>query len=71
MMTLAGAEAIGRGNDIGSLQQGKRGDFLVLSLQDTPGRDLCQEIIEEAKIQEVFISGTPLFAPVSPDPLVL
>jgi cytosine/adenosine deaminase-related metal-dependent hydrolase len=71
MMTLAGAEAIGRGTDIGSLQQGKRGDFLVLSLQETPGRDLCLEIIEEAKIREVFISGTPLHSPVSPDQFVL
>lgn len=60
MMTLSGAEAIGRGADIGSLQPGKRGDFLVLSLQEKPGKDLSQEIIEESKIREVFLHGNSL-----------
>ncbi len=60
MMTLSGAEAIGRGADIGSLQPGKRGDFLVLSLQEKPGKDLCLEIIEESKIREVFLHGNSL-----------
>jgi len=60
LMTLSGAEAIGRGADIGSLQPGKRGDFLVLSLPENAGSDLCQEIIEESKIREVFIHGNSL-----------
>ncbi len=60
MMTLSGAEAIGRGADIGSLQQGKRGDFLVLSLPENPGKDLCLEIIEEGKLREVFLYGNSL-----------
>jgi len=65
MMTLSGAEAIGRGADIGSLQEGKRGDFLVLSLQEKPGKDLCLEIIEEGKIREVYLNGNSLHTPVS------
>jgi cytosine/adenosine deaminase-related metal-dependent hydrolase len=62
MMTLAGAEAIGRGNDIGSLQQGK-GRLPVLQGR-IPRQGPLLEIIE-AKIREVYISGTPLFSPVS------
>lgn len=65
MMTLSGAEAIGRGADIGSLQQGKRGDFLVLSLKERPGKDLCLEIIEEGKIREVYLNGSSLHTHVS------
>ncbi|RQW83015.1 MAG: metal-dependent hydrolase [Geobacter sp.] len=65
MMTLSGAEAIGRAVEIGSLQQGKRGDFLVLSLRENPGKDLCLEVIEEAKVREVFVHGNPLHSAVS------
>jgi cytosine/adenosine deaminase-related metal-dependent hydrolase len=65
MMTLSGAEAIGRGNEIGSLQQGKRGDFLVLSLREKPGRDLCLESIEEGKIHDVFFHCKSLSSTVS------
>ncbi len=43
LMTLAGAEAIGRGADIGSLEPGKMADFLVLSLPENPGPDLSLE----------------------------
>jgi cytosine/adenosine deaminase-related metal-dependent hydrolase len=65
MMTLSGAEVIGRGDTLGSLQQGKRGDFLVLSLRENPGGDLCSEIIEEGRICEVFINGESLHLPVA------
>lgn len=65
LITLAGAEAIGRSNAIGSLEQGKRGDFLVLSLRDNPVGDLCSAIIEEGRIREVFVNGESLHLPVS------
>jgi cytosine/adenosine deaminase-related metal-dependent hydrolase len=57
MMTLSGAEAIGRGANIGSLEKGKSADFLVLSLRENPGKDLSLEIIEESKVREVFVGG--------------
>ena len=60
LVTLAGAEAIGRGADIGSLEPGKMADFLVLSLPENPGPDLSLKIIEEGKICEVFIHGSSL-----------
>jgi cytosine/adenosine deaminase-related metal-dependent hydrolase len=60
LMTLAGAEAIGRGTEIGSLEQGKMANFLVLSLPDGPGPDLCLDIIEKGKIREVFFHGNSL-----------
>lgn len=60
MMTLTGAEVLGRGTEIGSLEQGKRGDFLVISLPDNPGKDLALEIITEGTLREVFIQGNSL-----------
>ncbi|MRR53304.1 MAG: metal-dependent hydrolase [Deltaproteobacteria bacterium] len=60
MMTLTGAEVLGREAEIGSLEQGKRGDFLVISLPENSGRDLALEIISEGAIREVFIHGNSL-----------
>ncbi|MHC1699029.1 MAG: amidohydrolase family protein [Geobacteraceae bacterium] len=57
MMTLAGAEALGRADEIGSLEEGKRGNFLVISLPENSGRELAEEIIEVGAIREVFIRG--------------
>ncbi len=60
MMTLTGAEVLGRGTEIGSLEQGKRGDFLVISLPENPGKDLALEIITAGTLREVFIQGNSL-----------
>lgn len=60
MMTLAGAEVLGRATEIGSLEQGKRGDFLVVSLPESQGKDLALEIITAGTLREVFIHGNSL-----------
>jgi len=58
LATLSGAEAIGLEQMVGSLETGKRADFLVMSL---PGRGgtggLCDALIREGKVLEVFTSG--------------
>ena len=42
---------------MGSLENGKRGDFLVVDLPENPGKDLNEAIIERGRIREVFIRG--------------
>lgn len=71
MMTLGGARAIGRSAEMGSLEEGKRADFLVLSLPENPPADLYSEIIEQARIREVFISGYSLHSSLSAETEVL
>lgn len=61
LITLSGAEALGLDRDTGSLNQGKRADFLVLSLPDRiDSRELCDAIIGEGKVLEVFTLGNRL-----------
>jgi len=58
MATLGGARAIGLDNETGSLEKGKRADFLVMGLEKTPiERDLPGAVIEEGKLCGVFIKG--------------
>jgi cytosine/adenosine deaminase-related metal-dependent hydrolase len=60
MITQSGASVIGRATEIGSLEKGKRADFLVVSLQGGHSGDLSTAIIEEGKILEVFLQGDSL-----------
>jgi cytosine/adenosine deaminase-related metal-dependent hydrolase len=58
MATLGGARAIGLDHETGSLEKGKRADFLVMSLENIPKEeDLPGAVIEEGKLREVFIKG--------------
>lgn len=57
MITLSGAAIIGMESEMGSLENGKRGDFLVVDLPENPGTDLSEAIIERGRIREVFIRG--------------
>jgi cytosine/adenosine deaminase-related metal-dependent hydrolase len=61
MVTLSGAEAIGMGAAVGSLEPDKRGDFLVVSLPGTSGpRELTEAILRDGKLLEVFAGGDRL-----------
>jgi aminodeoxyfutalosine deaminase len=61
LITLSGAEALGISHEAGSLEAGKRGNFLVLSLPGNhSGRDIHEMILENSRLQEVFVSGRPL-----------
>ncbi|KAF0218911.1 MAG: hypothetical protein FD174_2427 [Geobacteraceae bacterium] len=61
MATLEGARALRVESDTGSLEKGKRGDFLVVkpSAPASP-TDLPEALIEESQLEEVFIGGNPL-----------
>ena len=60
MATLSGASVIDRAPEIGSLEKGKRADFLVVALQEGRSGDLSTAIIEEGKILEVYVQGDSL-----------
>lgn len=61
LATLGGAEVVGIANDFGSLERGKRADFLVM---ETPPHqsdsDLYRLLIEESRLDGVYISGNQI-----------
>jgi len=61
MATLSAASVIGREGEIGSISKGKRADFLILSLPDSrSGDDIHDRILRDGRLQEVYVSGSPL-----------
>ncbi len=60
MITLNGARVLGVEGQAGSLEVGKRGDFLVVELPENPGRDLAEAVIERGVLREVYIQGVSL-----------
>jgi len=58
MATLGAAKALQIGDETGSLEKGKRGDFLVMQPnRETPAARLAEALIEESRLVEVFIGG--------------
>jgi cytosine/adenosine deaminase-related metal-dependent hydrolase len=61
MATLGGAVALGMGKQAGSLQPGKRGDFLVMEPgKATSPTTLCSDLLEESRIRGVYVAGMPV-----------
>ncbi len=65
MATLGGADAIGLAHETGSLDKGKRADFLVMELGGGVSSEdvLVKTMIGEGKLLEVFSGGETLAAP--------
>lgn len=63
MATLNGATAIGRGGESGSLEPGKRADFLVVKPVGTPdsGR-LYEQLLADARVMAVWTAGRKVVA---------
>ncbi|HEY6008687.1 MAG TPA: amidohydrolase family protein [Geobacteraceae bacterium] len=58
MVTVGGARAIGRSSDLGSLEKGKRADFLVVRLPEkTTGVALAEALIDAGELEETFVGG--------------
>ncbi len=57
MASLGGAEVLGLSDAIGSLEKGKRADFLVVGAS---GKDMHRALIEEGRLDEVFVAGVPI-----------
>ncbi len=65
MATLGGAEVIGLDKETGSLEQGKRADFLVMGFErECRANDLPGAVIEEGRLMEVVTGGEILKLPV-------
>jgi cytosine/adenosine deaminase-related metal-dependent hydrolase len=61
MATLTGAKVLGIEDDLGSLEQGKRADFLVMGVDGmAPDDDLHRFIIEEARLDQVYLAGNQI-----------
>lgn len=58
MATLGAAKALHLESEAGSLEKGKRADFLVLTPPEkTSPIDLAEALIEESRLDEVFVGG--------------
>jgi cytosine/adenosine deaminase-related metal-dependent hydrolase len=58
MGTLQGARAIGRGGEAGSLEPGKRADFLLLEpLQELSSADLEKQVLYQSRVSGVWSGG--------------
>ncbi len=61
MITLSGALALGIAEEAGSLERGKRADFLVMEpATSISSGDINRHVLERGMLREVFIGGNPL-----------
>lgn len=56
MLTLSGAEAVGKESEIGSIEVGKRANFIAVD------RDLSRGEFEEAKVMKTWFEGRLVFS---------
>ncbi len=61
LITLGGGQALGISDEVGSLEPGKRADFLVVEpVTGSAGGDINRRILENGRLREVFIQGNSL-----------
>jgi cytosine/adenosine deaminase-related metal-dependent hydrolase len=61
LITLEGARALGIADEAGSLEAGKRADFLVMEPANGPiSAEVARHVLESGRLREVFIQGVPL-----------
>ena len=52
---------LGLDNETGSLEKGKRADFLVVGIpKGLSDKDMHHTLIEEGRLDEVFVAGGPI-----------
>jgi cytosine/adenosine deaminase-related metal-dependent hydrolase len=61
MATLGAAKALQLASETGSLEKGKRGDFLVMEpFHSNSPDELAEVLMEDSRVAEVFIGGKPV-----------
>lgn len=60
MGTAGGARAIGMAKEAGTLEPGKRADFLVMKANTSSASEVIEAVIEAGELQQVFIGGKRL-----------
>jgi len=61
MATIGSAKALKLDGEVGSLEKGKRADFLVVQpARAVPHEGLAEVLIDESRLLEVYINGNPV-----------
>ncbi len=64
MATLGAARALQLHDRAGTLERGKRADFLVMKMPGSPAlAELAESIIEQGQLRKVFVGGDQVGPP--------
>lgn len=67
MATLGSARALGLDREVGTLEAGKRGDFLIFSgCAPKLGSSVFEAILEKGRLEQVYLAGRSLPRPPAP-----
>lgn len=63
MATIGGARAIQRDHEAGTLEPGKRADFIVMETGNKTGAgNICEQLIEDSKVRGVWCGGEKVWS---------
>lgn len=66
MATRGSARALGLEGQLGTLEAGKRGDFLIFSGLEQAGSDISAALLERGRLEQVYLAGRSTPRPLTP-----
>ena len=61
LVTIGAARALALDHEVGSLEQGKRADFLVIGIEGPASLpDIPDAVVEQGEVMDVFVGGRPI-----------